>query len=232
MTNAPPVLTLRTVPIFPLTGVVLLPSCLLPLHVFEPRYRNLVEDAMEAERTIGMIQPRTPSMVPARDHSPQIEASGTDAAEEAPATYPVGCIGRIEQCEAQSGGRFLIVLRGMQRFRVVRELKLERGYRRVEADPSEFAADLYESEIEVDPQPVLDALQQNRNAEVDFDQLKDLSGPTVVNGLAAALPFSPAEKQALLEAEGPEARRDLLASLLGMGFDLKALATDEPSPIN
>lgn len=214
-------------PIFPLTGVVLLPLNWLPLHVFEPRYRALVEDAMAGEKYIGMIQP----VVPADDNSPDPEAPPEDdAPSEHPLVYPVGCAGRIERCERQSDGRFLILLRGVRRFRVRDELEPTRGYRRVEADYDEFADDLAEAEAEVNAAPALAAamaLGQTRGFELDLDKLTGLPGYSLVNGLAAAMPLSPAEKQALLEAPDPEARQELLTALLEMNAGTPGPGGDE-----
>jgi len=201
----------RILPIFPLTGVVLLPLNWLPLHVFEPRYRALVEDAMAGEGFIGMIQP----LVPQDDNSPDPDADPGDG----PVVYPVGCAGRIERCERRPDGRFLILLRGVRRFRVREELAPRRGYRRVEADYGDFAADLAEADAEVDPAPALAAaraLGRARGFELDVDKLAGLPGSSLVNGLAAAMPLSPAEKQALLEAPDPPARQELLTALLEM----------------
>jgi hypothetical protein len=201
----------RILPIFPLTGVVLLPLNWLPLHVFEPRYRALVEDALAGAGFIGMIQP----LVPRDDNAPDPDAEPGDD----PEVYPVGCAGRIERCERQPDGRFLLLLRGVSRFRVRAELAPRRGYRRVEADYEEFAADLAEAEAEVDPGPALAAaraLGRVRGFDLDLDKLAGLPGFSLVNGLAAAMPLSPAEKQALLEAPDPAARQELLTSLLEM----------------
>ena len=201
----------RILPIFPLTGVVLLPLNWLPLHVFEPRYRALVEDALAGAGFIGMIQP----LVPRDDNAPDPDAEPGDD----PEIYPVGCAGRIERCERQPDGRFLLLLRGVSRFRVRAELAPRRGYRRVEADYEEFAADLAEAEAEVDPGPALAAaraLGRVRGFDLDLDKLAGLPGFSLVNGLAAAMPLSPAEKQALLEAPDPAARQELLTSLLEM----------------
>ena len=130
------------------------------------------------------------------------------------------CAGRIERCERQEDGRFVILLRGVGRFRVVEELPPRRGYRRMRVVYDEFAADRGEPEAEVDAAPVMAAVREFgrvRGTEVDVSQLTELPGRALVNGLAAAMPFSPAEKQALLEAPGPEARRVMLVSLLEMG---------------
>ncbi len=202
----------EVLPVFPLTGSLLLPGNYLPLNVFEPRYRNMVADALAGERTIGMIQPRLPD--PADNW-------GLWEEEQDPDLYAVGCAGAIDRWEPQPDGRYLIVLKGLARFRVGGELPLHRGYRRVRADYAEFAAaDLAEPEAPLDPGPVLAAVRAFSRAhglELDFTLLSGLGGITLLNGLAAALPFGPAEKQALLEAAAPEQRELLLLSLLEMG---------------
>jgi Lon protease-like protein len=211
--SAAPELAPGTIPVFPLTGTLLLPGTLLPLNIFEPRYRNMVADALEGERHIGMIQP----FVPRADNWPALELP-----PENPELYTVGCAGRIERSEPQPDGRYEIVLRGIGRFRVRRELPPVRGYRRVEADYSEFTADLDEPETFVDPSRLLAAVRSFGAAhglEFDHDLLAALPGISLLNGLAVALPFRPEEKQALLEAAGPAEREGLLLALMGMGFE-------------
>src|SRR5881628_126763 len=102
-TQKPPI-----IPVFPLTGSLLLPGTLLPLNIFEPRYRNMVADLVDAGRHIGMIQ----SFVPHQDNWPAL-----DLPDENPALYTVGCAGHLERCELQPDGRYEIVLRGVCRFR-------------------------------------------------------------------------------------------------------------------
>jgi Lon protease-like protein len=206
-------------PVFPLTGSLLLPGNLLPLNVFEPRYRNMVADVLAGERCIGMIQP----VVPRQDNWVEMAQAADN-----PELYRIGCAGRIERCEPQPDGRYLILLRGVGRFRIVRELPLFRGYRQVEADYSEFPADAAEPGSVLDPARMLHALRTFAEAhemDFDFDLLGSLPGVTLLNGLAAALPFPPAEKQALLEAAGPMEREELLLTLMGMGLDFPT--TDE-----
>src|SRR5262245_59168458 len=128
----------EVLPVFPLTGSLLLPGNFLPLNVFEVRYRNMVADALEGERFIGMIQP----LVPSPDNWPALFPP-----TENPELYRVGCAGRIERCEPQADGRYLIVLRGVSRFRVRQELPLVRGYRRVLADYGDFASDPAETSL-------------------------------------------------------------------------------------
>jgi len=211
----------EVLPLFPLTGSLLLPGNWMPLNVFEPRYRAMVEDCLDGDPHVGMIQP----VVPRQDN--RVPADHVD--DETPALYTVGCAGRIARCEPQPDGRYVILLKGVSRFRVREELEPRRGYRRVRVDYGEFAADLDEPERPLDPDPILAALAdfaRARELEFDLERLQTLPGVTLLNGLAVALPFSPGEKQALLEAGDPEGRRDLLLNLMGMGLtgDGKSLA--------
>lgn len=215
------------IPIFPLTGSLLLPGTLLPLNVFEPRYRHMVADALEPGQQeeqgmhIGMIQP----VVPRMDNFGPIEPLLLD---EPPKLYGVGCVGRIERCEPQPDGRYEIVLRGICRFRVREELPERRGYRRVSADYAEFLRDVTEPQVVLDPGRMLGTLRafgQAHGLELDFGLLGSLPGISLLNGLAVALPFRPEEKQALLEAAGPMEREQLLLTLMGMG--LEPLPADE-----
>lgn len=206
-------------PIFPLTGSLLLPGNLLPLNVFEPRYRNLVADALEGERLVGMIQP----LVPRQDN--WVEAAQAD---DDPELYSVGCVGRIDECEPQQDGRYLVLLRGVCRFRVRSELPIHRQYRRVQADSSEFQNDLGELQVEINPARLMRALRAfgvANDLEFDFDLLGSVPGISLLNGLSVALPFRPAEKQALLEAAGPAEREEMLLTLMGMGIE--PLSTDD-----
>src|SRR5271155_4493810 len=112
-------------PIFPLTGVLLLPRGRLPLNIFEPRYLAMTRDALAGERLIGMVQPTDPG------------ASGSN-----PSVYPTGCAGRITSFSETEDGRFLITLTGLCRFRIGAELPLEKGYRRVVPQWHEFGRDV------------------------------------------------------------------------------------------
>lgn len=215
-TPAPSVL-----PLFPLTGSLLLPGTLLPLNIFEPRYRNLVADALDEGKHIGMIQP----VVPRLDNFGAMEPL---LLEDPPQLYGVGCVGRIDRVELQPDGRYEIVLRGICRFRIREELPERRGYRRVSADYTGFLRDVTEPQVSLDPSRMLGALRafgEAHSLELDFGLLGALPGISLLNGLAVALPFRPEEKQALLEADGPMEREQLLLALMGMG--LEPLSTDE-----
>lgn len=210
-------------PVFPLTGTLLLPGNFLPLNVFEERYRNMVADVLKGEATIGLVQPRLP---------------GPDnlgvADEESPDLYSVGCAGRIEECEPQADGRYLIVLKGTCRFRVLSELAVQRGYRRVLAGFDEFARDLRVPEVEPDRELLLSAIDRfSREHGLDFDRelLASLPAVNLLHAVAAALPFAPVEKQALLEAGSPAERQEALLALMGMGFEGPPPETSYAPPI-
>ncbi|HEX2252121.1 MAG TPA: LON peptidase substrate-binding domain-containing protein [Thermoanaerobaculia bacterium] len=207
----------EVLPLFPLTGSLLLPGNWMPLNVFEPRYRTLVEDLLESDAPyLGMIQPVLP-----RNDNFGPDPMFVDLDD--PPLYQVGCAGQIARCEQQDDGRYMVLLRGVCRFRVREELEAPRGYRQVRVGYGEFAGDLVEPEALIDPDPILAALREfarQHDLEFDLARLETLPGVSLLNGLAVALPFSPGEKQALLEAEGPGGRRELLLHLMGMGFAL------------
>ncbi len=206
----------EVLPIFPLTGAILLPGGRLPLHVFEERYRHMVEDALEGVGFIGMIQPRAPG--------DQVDP------RPSPELFSVGCAGLIERWESLDDGRYIILLKGMARFRVRRELPPERGYRRVEADYAGFGRDLEEEGTAVPADRLMAALKsfgETHGVPIELDKLAALSGLALLNSLAMALPFQPAEKQALLEAPDVEGRLETLLALMDMGVELKP---DSPPP--
>jgi len=184
--------------VFPLAGALLFPRSHLPLHIFEPRYRALVKDALARDRRIAMIQPR--------DHS------------EPPALFEVGCVGRIADVEALADGRFNIVLEGIARFRVVRELSVTTPFRQVEARYDGFADDaepialaaIQRAEIEREAR----RFARTRGYAVDWDAVGRLDDEALVNGIAQIAPFDVAAKQALMEALTIPDRADLLAQFL------------------
>ena len=199
-------------PVFPLTGVLLLPGSLLPLHVFEPRYRHLVRDALAADGVFGMIQP----FAPRHDNRPR-----PGAERETPALYSVGCAGRIEGHEQLPDGRFLMSLRGISRFRVIEELPLhERGYRRVRADYAPFAQDRHLSGWAGDRAALIEALGIYCRANgmvLEVHSTDGLADAELIHAIAVTLPFHAAEKQALLESDTMDSRQRDLLELLRMG---------------
>lgn len=211
-------------PVFPLTGVMLLPGTLLPLHIFEPRYRAMVEDVLKGEKILGMIQPFTPQN---DNRGPQ-----PGAADLVPDLYKVGCAGHIEQCEKLPDGRFFLQLRGVNRFRFSEELDLHRGYRRVRASYGEFPDANMAENWKCDRARVFDALfnyGRQRGMRVHPEQADKFSDLELINLLAVSLPFHPAEKQALLEARELKDRETMLIDLLNLGAAPPDAETETPS---
>jgi Lon protease-like protein len=201
----------ETLPVFPLTGVLLLPGTVLPLHIFEPRYRNMVEDALGADKLIGMIQP----LAPRQDNRPL-----PGAERETPDLYKIGCAGFIDEWEKLDDGRFFIQLKGVNRFRVEQELPLYRGYRRVRAIYGDFPDSAVPQGWNCQRQSILDALKtygEGHGMEVKAENAARFSDLELVNLLASSLPFHPAEKQALLEAPTLPDRETTLINLLRLG---------------
>lgn len=203
----------RELPAFPLTAALLLPGNYLPLNVFEPRYRNLVEDVAAAELHVAMVQPRTPAL------------DGFGLGPDNPGLYTVGCAGLLESLERQADGRYLVVLRGIARFEIDRELEPRRGYRRLQVDYRRFAADFEEDASAVDATPLLAAVDRyarRQGLEFDLDLLASLDGLRLLNALCAALPFAAAEQQVLLEAATAGERQRLLLELMELGGEAPA----------
>ncbi len=169
----------------------------LPLHIFEPRYRALVSDAMARDRRIGMIQPR-------------------GGVEPKPALYDLGCVGRISEVEALDDGRFDIVLEGLSLFRVKRELDVTTPFRQVEAelipqpDEAEMLSLGHRAALETESKRFADA----QGYAVDWDSVARLDDEALVNGIAQIAPFDAAAKQALLEAADITSRAELIVQLM------------------
>ena len=210
--NIPQVELPEILPVFPLTGVMLLPGTVLPLHIFEPRYRNMVEDALDGDKIFGMIQPFAPQN---DNRGPQ-----HDAADAVPDLYKVGCAGYIEKSEKLADGRFFVQLKGVSRFRFAEEFALQRGYRRVKAIYQEFTDASLEQGWHCQRAALLDALALYGKAhgmQVRPDQAEKFSDLELVNLLGVSMPFHPAEKQALLEAPTLKDREIMLVDLLRLG---------------
>jgi Lon protease-like protein len=190
------------IPVFPLTGVILLPRTKLPLNIFEPRYLALVDDAMDNYRLIGMIQPRN---------------AGTEATKNLPLT-DVGCVGRITEYKETDDGRYLITLTGIARFQVSGERESKNTFRQVAADYAFFAGDLLSTEDPPIPRArLLSALKpylSDRAMQTDWKSIEEAPAETLVDALCMLCPFEPSEKQALLEAPGLKERVDALITLL------------------
>jgi uncharacterized protein len=194
--------------IFPLSGALLFPRMQLPLHIFEPRYRALVSDAMARDRRIGMIQPR---------------GSG-----EPPPLFDIGCVGRIAHVEALDDGRYNIVLEGIAKFRVISELSVTTPFRQVEAEleadtPAEPLPLASRSSIEEESRRFAEA----QGYAVDWNAVSRLDDESLVNGIAQIAPFDAAAKQALLEAATLDERADMIIQLMHF-FGRRSGDADDP----
>lgn len=195
-------------PIFPLDGVLLLPHGHLPLHIFEIRYRAMVEAALGLGRMIGMVQPRLTHQHPIPDDA-QI--------------FDVGCAGRIVSFSETDDGRFLITLKGVCRFRISEELPpVDGGFRRVRPDFIPYLGDLEGSEEpRLDRQRLLTAAKiylQAKAISCDWSAVESASLPAIITSMAMMCPFEPGEKQALLECRDLTDRGNLLTSLFEMAL--------------
>ena len=187
-----------TVPVFPLAGALLFPRSQLPLHIFEPRYRQMVGDAMAGGKLIAMVQPRD-------DRDP-------------PGLFQVGCVGRIGGSEQLADGRFNIVLEGISRFRLTSERQVSTPYRQIDVDCAQF-----EDEREPDPLASIQRAELERESKryadalgyaVDWEAVGQLDDEMLVNGIAQIAPLDVGSKQALLEAPDIAARADLLVQFM------------------
>ncbi|HEX4293806.1 MAG TPA: LON peptidase substrate-binding domain-containing protein [Rhizomicrobium sp.] len=204
-----------TIPVFPLTGVLLLPRGQLPLNVFEPRYLAMVDATLGDGRIIGMIQPSEPEEKTLK-----------------PALSQVGCAGRLTSYREAEDGRYLITLTGICRFKVAEELAVDTPFRQVRADFAPFASDLAASEDSDFPRDrligALKAYLTRRDLKADWQSVMSAPAETLVNALSMLCPFEPAEKQALLEARDWGERVAILVALLEMA----SAAASGPATIN
>ncbi|SIN69376.1 hypothetical protein SAMN02745824_1870 [Parasphingorhabdus marina DSM 22363] len=186
----------KRISIFPLAGALLFPGMHLPLHIFEERYKALINDAMARDRQIGMIQPKT--------------------AGDVPELFSVGCLGKIIDIEAMDDGRFNVVLEGVARFRVLEELDATTAFRQVRAEiednleADEVLASAERAALEIESRKFADL----QGYQVDWDSIGRLDDNSFVNGIAQIAPFDAASKQALLEVDGLSNRSELIIQLL------------------
>jgi len=186
-------------PIFPLAGAILFPRSQLPLHIFEPRYREMVRDAIDGAGRIGMIQPL------------RIDD------DQRPALYQVGCVGDIVGVEELEDGRFNIILHGANRFRLIDEITIEGAYRCASVDVAAF------DDSEPPPLSLAERAEVEREARrlgdamglaVDWEAVARLDDEMLVNAIAQVAPFDLGAKQALLEQISLTDRADLLVQLM------------------
>ncbi|MFW2588879.1 LON peptidase substrate-binding domain-containing protein [Sagittula sp. SSi028] len=195
----------QTLPVFPLPGALLLPRARLPLHIFEPRYLQMLDDCLKTEsRLIGMIQPQ-----PARN------AGDADI----PPVHRIGCAGRITQFSETEDGRYMITLTGISRFRTTGEIDGFHPYRKFRVDWTGFERDQGSAERDSDfdrdsLMRLLDRYFTARDLSADWETMREADDELLINSLAMLMDFSPEDKQALLEAPSLSTRRETLVTLI------------------
>jgi len=191
----------KEIPIFPLSNFIIFPKTTVPLNIFEPRYIEMIDDVMKGRRIIGMIQPRKSN-------------------QSIPELYKVGCAGKIISFNETEDGRYLIVLSGISRFKIIEELKTPKLYRKCKVDFEDFFYDLDEKNEEIKFSDLelifknLKSLFIKQGYNIDWKELEKQNLNQTINTLAMASPFSLEEKQVLLETINLNERKKKLEQIL------------------
>ena len=188
--------------VFPLPGALLLPRTQLPLNIFEPRYLEMIDDALSSNRLIAMIQTQA-------DNNGRL--------------FKVGCVGKIISYNELTNNRMLITLSGVCRFSVGQELEVVTPYRQFQVDYKEFSNDLIKGfdEENVDREKLQLCLKKyldHNNLDVDWESIKNSPTELLVNSLCLLSPYRPEEKQALLEAKTLSERNEILIAMTEMSM--------------
>lgn len=199
---APPFNALpETLSIFPLEGVLLLPTGQLPLNIFEPRYLDMLNDALAGNRMIGMVQP-------------------LNGSHQTSDVFKTGCAGRITEFNETPDGRYLIILTGICRFHIKEELELDTAYRRIQPDWSAFEKDMDSTHsLDLDRNRLTRMLKtyfHTQDIECDWNMVEEVSDNRLITCLSMICPFEAKEKQALLEAPCCRTRASLFMTMLEM----------------
>ena len=190
-------------PVFPLSNFIIFPKTTVPLNIFEPRYIDMINDSMQSDKIIGMIQPK----------------NSLDK-KNRPELYEIGCAGKIISFNETQDGRFLIELKGLTRFKNVKEIETEKKYRILEVNYKNFYQDLTNEKEEIkftDLEIIfkdLKSLFEKRGFIINWKALEKQSLDETINALAMASPFTLEEKQILLEAESLDLRKNKIAEIL------------------
>ena len=191
------------IPIFPLSNFILFPKTTVPLNIFEPRYIDMINDSMKSNKIIGMIQPKTYS-----------------DKNTIPSLYEVGCLGKITTFQETEDGRYLIELKGLIRFKKIREIDNDNKYRTLEINFDEFINDLNTEKEELKFSDLelifkdLKTLFEKKGFIINWRALEKQSLDETINALAMASPFSLEEKQVLLEAKNLDIRKEKIGEIL------------------
>ena len=190
-------------PVFPLSNFIIFPKTTVPLNIFEPRYIDMVNDSMKSDKIIGMIQPKKKVN---QDNNPEL--------------HEIGCIGKITSFRETEDGRFLIEIKGLTRFKKIKEIKTEKKYRILEVSYENFSQDLLNQKEEIKFSDLelifkdLKSLFEKKGFIINWKALEKQSLDETINALAMASPFTLEEKQILLEAENLDLRKNKIAEIL------------------
>ena len=193
----------KKIPVFPLSNFIIFPKTTVPLNIFEPRYIDMVNDSMKTNKMIGMIQPK----------------SNNDQTNK-PDLHEVGCLGKITSFAETNDGRFLIEVKGLNRFHSIKELETEKKYRILEVDFTKFPNDLSDENEDLKFSDLelifkdLKSLFEKKGFIVNWKALEKQSLNETINALAMASPFSLEEKQILLETVTLDSRKKKIAQIL------------------
>ena len=193
----------KKIPVFPLSNFIIFPKTTVPLNIFEPRYIDMINDSMKSNKMIGMIQPKN-----------------SLKNENVPELHDVGCLGKITSFRETEDGRFLIELKGLIRFKNVKEITTKNKYRILEIDVMNFSEDLNNNKEDLKFSDLelifkdLKSLFEKKGFIINWKALEKQSLDETINALAMASPFSLEEKQILLEAKNLDARKNKIAQIL------------------
>ena len=194
----------KIIPVFPLSNFIIFPKTTVPLNIFEPRYIDMINDSMRNNKLIGMIQPKK---------------NKVEKIDE-PILHEIGCLGKITSFKETDDGRYLIDLKGLIRFKILKELKMNKNYRVCEISFEEYIQDLSEKKENIkftDLELIfkdLKSLFEKRGFIINWKALEKQSLDETINALAMASPFSLEEKQVLLEAKSLDIRKNKIAEIL------------------
>ena len=195
----------KIIPVFPLSNFIIFPKTAVPLNIFEPRYVEMVNDSMKSDKFIGMVQPKT---IKNFDNS------------KLPILHKIGCLGKISSFKESDDGRYLIELKGIIRFEVIREINSNKKYRKFEVNYENYAQDLDEKKEDLKFSDLelifkdLKTLFEKRGFIINWKALEKQSLDETINALAMTSPFSLEEKQVLLEAKNLNMRKTKIAEIL------------------
>ena len=193
----------KKIPVFPLSNFIIFPKTTVPLNIFEPRYIEMINESMKTNKLVGMIQPKS-----------------SNENQISPALYDIGCLGKITSFKETDDGRYLIELKGLIRFQILKEVNSTHKYREFEVDYDDFYHDLENKKKELKFSDLelifknFKSLFEKRGFIINWKELEKQSLDETINALAMASPFSLEEKQVLLEAKNLDMRKDKIAKIL------------------